>query len=142
MHNISKYFLLFINIIYLIFITSCTNKKITILENDIRKISVTDSKGYLVKTYYEKYHNKYDGWLKANCEKTIDFELFNDSYKCQFTNTSIILINNSNKNIIDKQTYENLNIKNNHQEEESQEEESQEEESQEENPIPLNPPTE
>ena len=142
MINISKYFLVFRNIVLLIFIASCTNKQITILENDIRKISVTDSKGYLVKTYYEKYHNKYDGWLKANCEKTIDFELFNDSYKCQFTSSSIILINNSKKNIIAKLTDENLNIKNNNQNEEAQEEEAQEEEAQEENPIPLNPPSE
>ena len=69
-------------------------------------------------------------------------ELFNDSYKCQFTSSSIILINNSKKNIIAKLTDENLNIKNNNQNEEAQEEEAQEEEAQEENPIPLNPPSE
>ena len=118
-------------IVILFLITSCANKKIITIDKDIRRIEIIDHKGYLIKTYYEKYNNEYPGWLKANCNKVITSQNeILSSIKCNFTSASLNLINNS-KN--DNKTDYSMNILNNNdQQEESQEEESQEEESQQE----------
>jgi len=132
MKILTKYILLSIGIILISLGTSYAKKTYITIEKDLKKIQITNHKGYIVKTYYEKYNVKY-GWLRAICKKE---ELKSENFfkiilSCDFTPASLRLINNPiNDNEIKKVASKNLN--NNNQQEESQEEESQEEESQEE----------
>ena len=131
MNIFTKYILLSIGIIFLSLGTAYAKTTFITVEKDLRKIQITNHKGYIVKTYYEKYNIKY-GWLRAICKKE---ELKLENYfkiilSCDFTPASLRLINNPiNNNEIKKVASKNLN---NNQQEESQQEESQQEESQEE----------
>jgi hypothetical protein len=129
----SKYILLSIGIILISVGASYAKKKTIItVEKDLRKIQITNHKGYIVKTYYEMYNIKY-GWVRAICkeEKVKHKNLFKMLLNCNFSPSSLRLINSPiNNNEIKKVSSKNLN--NNNQQEESQQEESQEEESQEE----------
>ena len=126
MKILSKYILLTSSIIFLIFITSCGNRKIITIDKDIRKIDVVNHKGYMVKSYYEKYSNDYSDWLKAKCYKEVNVEIL----KCKFTSSSLILINNS-KNDNEIQIVSNNSDNNNQQE--SQEEDNQDQENNDDN---------
>ena len=65
----SKYILLSIGIILISVGTSYAKKKTIItVEKDLRKIQITNHKGYIVKTFYEMYHIKY-GWVRAICKE-------------------------------------------------------------------------
>jgi len=139
----TKYILLLISIILLNFGTAYAKKTFITVEKDLRKIQITNHKGYIVKTYYEKYNIKY-GWLRAICKKEeLKLEnFFKIILSCDFNPASLRLINNPiNNNEIKKVASKNLN--NNNQQEESQQEETQEEEEQEEeNTLPRIPPNE
>ena len=139
MKIINKYILVVTGIVLLVFIASCGNRTIITVGKDIRKIDIINHKGYLVKTYYEKYSKNYSGWLKAYCDKkevTLE-NLFSNKLNCKFTPSSLNLIDNSiNSNKI--QIASKI-LSNNNQQEESQQEESQQEE---ENTLPRNPPIE
>ncbi len=129
----TKYILLSIGIILISLGTSYAKKKTFItVEKDLRKIQITNHKEYLIKTYYEMYNIKY-GWVRAVCkeEKVKHKNLFKILLNCNFSPSSLRLINSPiNNNEIKKVASKNLN--NNNQQEESQQEESQEEENQEE----------
>ena len=145
MKIINKYILVVTGIVLLVFIASCGNRTIITVEKDIRKIDIINHKGYLVKTYYEKYSKNYSGWLKAYCDKkevTLE-NLFSNKLNCKFTPSSLNLIN-SNKIQIASKILSNNNQQEESQQKESQQEESQQEESQqeEENTLPRNPPIE
>ena len=135
-----EYILILINILFLVFVTSCVKKEITIVDNGIRKVTVKDNNGYLVNTYFEKYNSKYAGWLKANCKKIIDFELFNDSFNCKFTSSSLNLINNSKNDNNIQIASKDLNNSSLQQENQQQENQQQENQQQEGNNFP-NPPS-
>ena len=147
-----KYILININILFLIFITSCSNKEITNIESDLRKINVIDHTGSIVKTYYEKYSSNYGRWLKLSCSYDVSFvveeNLDNLNNKCQFSNLTLVKINHlKNDNNEDKKSIKNLNnsfledkIKkeeNSLKEEETEEEETEEEVN--ENTLPFIP---
>ena len=158
MKILNKYILVVSGIVLLVFISSCGNRTITTIEKDIRRIDIINHKGYLAKTYYEKYSKNYSGWLKAYCDKkeAIVENLFSNKLNCKITPSSLNLINNSISSNEIQIASKNLN--NNNQQEESQQEESQQEESQqeesqqeetqeeeeqeEENTLPINPPIE
>ena len=128
----TKFILLSIGIILLSLGTAYAKKTFITVEKDLRKIQITNHKGYIVKTYYEKYNINY-GWLIAICKKEeLKLEnFFKIILSCDFAPDSLRLINNPiNNNEIKKVSSKNLN--NNNQQEESQQEESQQEESQEE----------
>jgi len=149
----TKYILLLISIILLNFGTAYAKKTLITVEKDLRKIQITNHKGYIVKTYYEMYNIKY-GWVRAICkeEEVKHKNLFKILLNCNFSPSSLRLINSPiNNNEIKKVASKNLN--NNNQQEESQEEETQQEESQqeetqeeeeqeEENTLPRIPPNE
>ena len=149
----TKYILLSIGIILISLGTSYAKKTTITVEKDLRKIQITNHKGYIVKTYYEMYNIKY-GWVRAICkeEEVKHKNLFKILLNCNFSPSSLRLINSPiNNNEIKKVASKNLN--NNNQQEESQEEETQQEESQqeetqeeeeqeEENTLPRIPPNE
>ena len=127
MKNFTKYILLSIGIILLSLGTSYAKKTIITVEKDLRKIQITNHKGYIVKTYYEKYSIK-SGWLRAICKKDElkSDNLFKIILNCDFTPASLRSINNQTnndeiKNIVSK------TLNNSNQQEEVQEEGQEEE---------------
>ena len=145
MKIINNYILVVTSIVLLVLVASCGNRTIITVEKDIRKINIINHKGYLTKTYYEKYSKNYSGWLKAHCDKkeATPENLLSYKLNCKISPSSLNLINNStNSNEIQ---IASKNLNNNNQQEETQQEETQEEEEQEqeqENTFPINPPIE
>ena len=152
MKNFNKYVLLSISIIFLSFGTSFAKKKIITVEKDLRKIQITNNKGYIIKTYYEKYSIDRSIWLRAICKKK---ELKSDSLfkiilNCTFNPMSLRLINDKeNSNEIKEVASKSLNNNNQQKQSQKQEQEQgqgqgqeQEQEQMEENNLPLNPPAE
>ncbi len=128
----TKYLLLSISIIFLSLGAAYAKKTFITVEKDLRKIQITNHKGYIVKTFYEMYHIKY-GWVRAICkEEELKYKnFFKIITNCEFSPTSLRTINNQvNNDEINKVASKTLN--NNNQQEESQQEESQQEESQQE----------
>ena len=129
MINIRRYTIFIFGIILAVFITSCSNKKIITIDKDIRRVDVVDHNGYMIKTYYEKYSQNYNGWLKANCKKNKSNIL-----SCDFTSNSLILINNSksdnnNKKSINNNSQQNeQNLEQQQQELEQQQQELEQQE--------------
>ena len=130
MINIRRYIIFIFGIILAVFITSCSNKKIITIDKDIRRVDVVDHNGYMIKTYYEKYSQNYNGWLKANCKKNKSNIL-----SCDFTSNSLILINNSksdnnnNKKSINNNSQQNeQNLEQQQQELEQQQQELEQQE--------------
>tara|TARA_Y100000748_G_C15296480_1_gene410557 strand:+ start:148 stop:612 length:465 start_codon:yes stop_codon:yes gene_type:complete len=119
MINIRRYTIFIFGIILAVFITSCSNKKIITMDKDIRRVDVVDHNGYMIKTYYEKYSQNYNGWLKANCKKNKSNIL-----SCDFTSNSLILINNSKS---DNNNNNKKSINNNSQQNEQNLEQQQQE---------------
>ena len=89
------------------------------MDKDIRRVDVVDHNGYMIKTYYEKYSQNYNGWLKANCKKNKSNIL-----SCDFTSNSLILINNSKS---DNNNNNKKSINNNSQQNEQNLEQQQQE---------------
>ena len=119
MINIRRYIIFIFGIILAVFITSCSNKKIITMDKDIRRVDVVDHNGYMIKTYYEKYSQNYNGWLKANCKKNKSNIL-----SCDFTSNSLILINNSKSDNNNKKSINN-NSQQNKQNEQNLEQQQQ-----------------
>tara|TARA_B100000482_G_C12441439_1_gene233253 strand:+ start:153 stop:608 length:456 start_codon:yes stop_codon:yes gene_type:complete len=138
MKKIYKPVLVFVSIIFLIFLTSCTNRKIITVEKKIRRIDIIDHKGYLIKSYYQKYNNNYPGWYDCNVIKEV---LNKKSLKCDFTNSALKLIDSLKENTKFQMVTKNLNNNNleqiqreqqqNQEEEQEEEQENQQEEEQE-----------
>ena len=131
MKNFNKYVLLSISIILLSFGTSYAKKKIITVEKDLRKIQITNNKGYIIKTYYEKYSIDRSSWLRAVCKKEElkSENLFKIILNCKFTPQSLRLINDKeNNNEIKEAISKSLN--NNNQQKQSQEQEQEQEQEQ------------
>ena len=121
MINIRRYIIFIFGIILAVFITSCSNKKIITMDKDIRRVDVVNHNGYMIKTYYEKYSQNYNGWLKANCKKNKSNIL-----SCDFTSNSLILINNSKSDNNNNKKSINNNSQQNKQNEQNLEQQQQE----------------
>ena len=91
------------------------------MDKDIRRVDVVDHNGYMIKTYYEKYSQNYNGWLKANCKKNKSNIL-----SCDFTSNSLILINNSKSDNNNNKKSINNNSQQNKQNEQNLEQQQQE----------------
>ena len=87
------------------------------MDKDIRRVDVVDHNGYMIKTYYEKYSQNYNGWLKANCKKNKSNIL-----SCDFTSNSLILINNSKSDNNNKKSINNNSQQNEQNLEQQQQE--------------------
>ena len=147
----TKIILLSISIILINIGTSYAKKTIITVEKDLRKIQITNYKGYIVKTYYEKFSIKF-GWLEAICKKeevNLD-NFFEIILNCNFAPNSLKLINNQRNNNENRKVA-SKNLNNNTQQEEAKQTEAQQTEAQqtenqeeqeqlEENNLPLDPP--
>ena len=124
-HNFS---IILVNLLFLIFITSCVNRNVIKVDDDIRKINLIDNKGLIIKTYFEKYSHKYGGWLRAKCSEKIE------SKNCKFSSSSLSLINNLkyNNNTVEAKKSNEMNETSN-EEQENDKEFEKEEENEEEN---------
>ena len=91
------------------------------MDKDIRRVDVVNHNGYMIKTYYEKYSQNYNGWLKANCKKNKSNIL-----SCDFTSNSLILINNSKSDNNNNKKSINNNSQQNKQNEQNLEQQQQE----------------
>jgi len=131
MNKIYKPVLVFVSIIFLVFLTSCTNRKIVTVEKNIRRIDIIDHKGYLIESYYQKYSNNYPGWY--HCNPIIDV-LDKKSLECNFTNSALKIIDSLKENAEIQIVTKNLNSNNleQSQTEQEEEQENQQEEEQEE----------
>ena len=160
MKILTKYILFFIGFIFLSISTSYAKKTIITVEKDLRKIQITNHKGYMVKTYYEKFSIRLSSWLRAACKKE---ELKSkNSFKiilnCKFTPKSLRLISdNENNNEIKKVASKSSNKKNQQdqsqeqdqsqdqdqsQEQDQSQDQDQSQEQIEEKNLPLDPPLE
>ena len=148
-----KILLLIINIIILIFVTSCTtNKVITAINVDvgngktseIRKVDVIDNDGMIIKTYYQKYSQKFNGWLEIKCRYIPNITKITKFNDCRFTNLSLAQLRNLQNDYVNI-TQQNQNKSEDSSEDESEDssedesEDSSEDEVEEED-IPIEPP--
>ena len=140
-----KILLLIINILILIFVTSCTTKKIITAINDdvgnsktseVRKVDVIDNNGIIIKTYYQKYNQKFNGWLEIKCRYIPNITKITKFNDCRFTNLSLAQLRNLQNDNVDI-TQQNQDKSEYSSEDES--EDSSEDEIEEEN-IRFDPP--
>ena len=129
MNKTYKPVLVFVSIIFLVFLTSCTNRKIVTVEKNIRRIDIIDHKGYLIKSYYQKYSSKHPGWY--HCNPIIDV-LDKKSLECNFTNSALKIIDSLKENSEIQIVTINLNSNNLEQSQTEQEQEEEEQENQQE----------
>ena len=96
MKFLNKKIIILLNMILILFFTSCTTNKVFNPVNDnVRKVNVFSIDGKLTKSYYEKYNQKFNGWLKIVCKKISKIENTKSFENCDFTNISLAKIKNS-----------------------------------------------
>tara|TARA_Y100000294_G_scaffold122122_1_gene113568 strand:- start:112 stop:549 length:438 start_codon:yes stop_codon:yes gene_type:complete len=134
-------------------VTSCTTKKIITAINDdvgnsktseVRKVDVIDNNGIIIKTYYQKYNQKFNGWLEIKCRYIPNITKITKFNDCRFTNLSLAQLRNLQNDNVDI-TQQNQDKSEDSSEDESEDssedesEDSSEDEIEEEN-IRFDPP--
>ena len=91
-------------------LTNCsTNKTVTSLDKDFRKVEIFNQNKELVRTYYQKFNSKVADWLNVTCvyaNNKINKKKIENQENCRFTNISNSIINNRN-NENDENLYSN-----------------------------------
>ena len=85
----------------ILFLSNCTtNKTFTKIGEDIRQVDVFNQNKKLVKTYYQKFNSNVTEWLNVTCVFTnnkINRNKLENLDECKFTNLSMSIIHNKNK---------------------------------------------
>ncbi len=81
-------------------LSGCSNKSITNISNDLRKVDVLNKNKEIVKTYYQAFNNKVYDWLNVTCDFTKKkFKKIQDCKLTQFSKSFIKKQENENSTV-------------------------------------------
>ena len=115
-------------VIFILFLTSCSNNTVVKIDQDLKRIDKFDNKNEFVKSYYKKFDRETSQWLLAICNYNNVKITTLKSNDCEFTDMSLHMIKIAKEEsaVSDASTVDNKNS-NTEQENNNQNEEEDEE---------------